>query len=195
MTTTTCSVPRMTVALNLPDGASPPAAAFRALAGVRDAMANGTYGYGGDDNGDVVVGGGGRVHPAVWIATTYLGPDPDPAMRGGGGGVAGGGEGDAGVEASPDGGGDGSSLSASAAAGGGAALLATGGSLLVLSFVLRWGGRSGGECSRVTVGGRGGGLVSSSPRGPLSRRATGGRGLGLDPLRGYPGRLSPPRSL
>ena len=57
------------------------------------------------------------------------------------------------------------------------------------------GGRLGGECSSVTVGRRGGGLVPSSPLGLLSRRATGGRGLGLDPLRSYPGRLPPPRSL
>ena len=135
----------MTAALNLPDGASLPAAVFRALAGVRDAMADGTYGYGGDDNGDVVVVGRGRVHPAVRIETKYLGPDPDPDKREGGGSDASGREGDAGGEASPDGGGDGSSLSASAAAGGGAALLATGGSLLVLSFVLRWGGGRGGN--------------------------------------------------
>ena len=56
-TTTTCSVCRMTAALNLLDGTSPPAAVLRALAGVWDAMADGTYGYGGDDNGDVVAGG------------------------------------------------------------------------------------------------------------------------------------------
>ena len=57
------------------------------------------------------------------------------------------------------------------------------------------GGRSGGGRSSVTAGGRGGGLVPSSPRGPLSPRATGGHGLRLDPLRGYLCQLPPSRSL
>ena len=139
--------------------------------GVWDAMADGTYGYGGDDNGAVVVVGRGRVHPAVRIVTKYLGPDPDPDKREGGGSDASGREGDAGEEASPDGGGDGSSLSARAAAGGGGD--ATHDRRIPPRPIPRAppGGRSGGELSSVTVGGRGGGMVPSSPRGPLSRRA------------------------
>ena len=164
------------------------AATFWALSGVWDAIANGTHRYGGDDNGNTVVVGGGRVHTTVRIATTYLGPDPNPANQRGGWGEAGGWDGGSGGgEASPDGGGDRSSLSTSAAARGGVALLAIGGSLLILSLVLLRGGGQGGERSSITVGGQGGGLVPLSPRGPLSRQATGGRVIGINPLHGYPG--------
>ena len=78
----------MAAELNLPYGASPPPdVLLRALAGVWNAMSDGNYGYGGDDNGDDVVVGGGRVHPSIRIVTTYLGPDLDPTKRGGEGGV------------------------------------------------------------------------------------------------------------
>ena len=81
----TCSFRRITAALNLPDGASPPTTAFWVLAGFWDVMFNRTYEYRGDDKGDVVVNGGGILHPAVQIATTYL--RLDPAKWGGRGGL------------------------------------------------------------------------------------------------------------
>ena len=86
------------------------------------------------------------------------------------GGSVGGRKGYSGGRASPDGGGDGSSFSASATARGeaGAARDRRFPPCSIPSAPL------GGNISR-----QGGGLVPSSPRGPLSRQATGDAGLGL----------------
>ena len=67
---TTRSVHKMTADLNLWGGTSPPAAAFWDLVGVQDAMDDGTYRYRGNENNNVVVVGGGRLHPSIRIATT-----------------------------------------------------------------------------------------------------------------------------
>ena len=179
-TTTTCSVRRMTVDLNLPDGASPPASVFWALSRVWDAMANRTYRYGGNDNSNIVVVRGGRVHPAVWIAEISIsrsgeggsswwivrhqwGGIPQQRWR--------------------------RILPLCKRCGRG-----RGGDARNWRIPPRLiphdppGGRSGKELYSINVGGRSGGQGPLSPRGPLSGWATGGRGLGIDPIRGYPGR-------